>query len=176
MATNVQNYDFTRYVYQSTFLSSENRNTFCNPEKMQLVDYDQFILVNTIYPYGLQIRKRNNLCLKIKIEPFKGINTKTKGAVLYLQNEIPTGKDETGLWPTKYENTYYGDFYEINANGEKTKDLILLQAVPETKQLIIDVYYGFYPKTSKERIQLIDGHTWHKKSTPRGALKSFKTL
>ena len=166
MATNVQNLNFTRYVYQNTFLSMKYRNTFCNPEKMQRGDFDQFVLVNTIYPSGLLVRKRNNLCPKITIEPHKGINTKTKGAVLYLQNEIPTIKDITGLWPTKHDNTYYGDFYEVNGNGAKVKDLILFQAVPEIKELIIDVYYGYYPKTPKERIQLIDGHPWHKKTTP----------
>jgi hypothetical protein len=149
MATNVQDLNFTRYVYQFDFISHENSNTFCNPEKMQRGDFDQFILVNTIYPFGLATRKRNNLCPKITIEPHKGINTKTKGAILYLQNEIPNVKDETGLWPTKYDNTYYGDFYEVNSNGTKVKDLILLQAVPETKELFIDVFYGHYPRTKK---------------------------
>jgi hypothetical protein len=143
---------------------------------MQRGDFDQFILVNTIYPYGLATRKRNNLCPKITIEPHKGINTKTKGAILYLQNEIPDVKDETGLWPTKYDNTFYGDFYDFNNNGRKVKDLILLQAVLETKELIIDVYYDYYLKNQKERTRLIDGHPWYKKTTTRGGLKSFKTF
>lgn len=154
----------------------KNRNTFCNPQRMIKGDFDQFILSNTIYPFGLVINRDNKLSLRITIEPFKGLNSKSQGVLLYLQNEVPCNKDETGLRPTKYNDIYYGDFYKRNDNGTKTKDLVLCQAIPQTKQLIIDVYYGYYPKTSFERIQVIDGHLWHKKTTLKSGLKSFKTL
>ncbi|MEG3656183.1 hypothetical protein V5097_02155 [Arenibacter palladensis] len=100
------------------------------------------------------------------MEPFKNVNSKSQGVILYLSNEVPNNQDETGLRPTKYANTYYGDFYKFNDHNIKIKDLVLCQAIPPTKQLIIDVYYGYYPKTSYERIQVIDGHLWHKKNHP----------
>ena len=154
----------------------KNRNTFYNPHKMQKGDFDQFILSNTIYPYGLAVKRANKLSLRITIEPFKHLNSKSKGVIIYLQNDIPHNQDETGLRPTKYANIYFGDLYKINDNGTKIKDLVLCQALPQTKQLIIDVYYGYYPNTANERIQVIDAHPWHKKTTPWGGLKSFKTL
>lgn len=176
MSENVQNPSFTRYVYQNTYLSMRNRNTFNKPHKMIKGDFDQFILSNTIYPFGLEIKKVNKLSLRITIEPFKYFNSKSRGVVLYLQNDFPYSQDVTGLRPTKHQNVYYGDFYKINDKGVKTKDLVLVQVLEKSKELIIDVYYGYYPKNSIERMKIIDEHHWHEKTTPRSGFKSFKTL
>jgi len=165
MVSNVQNFSFTRYIYQNKFISNEHQNTFFNPTKMVHGDFDEFVLLNTIYPFGISVNKSNRLSIRITIEPYKGFNSKSKGAILYLQNDVPNNQDETGLRPTKFIDTYYGDFYKFNDAGTKIKDLVLCQILPQEKQLIIDVYYGYYPKNCKERKHLIDNHSWHKKST-----------
>tara|TARA_R110002167_G_scaffold365859_1_gene591663 strand:+ start:3834 stop:4373 length:540 start_codon:yes stop_codon:yes gene_type:complete len=176
MSINVQNLNFTRYIYQNTFTSSKYRNTFCNPEKMKQGDFDEFLLLNTIYPYGEVINRENKLSVHITIEPFKNCNTLTKDAILYLQTK-PTNEDLTGLWFTGLNRTFYGDFYKYDEGGKKIKDFVLFQAVPETKELVIDVYYGYCPKNKSERIKLIKNHLWHKKNHSNvSGLKSFKTL
>lgn len=177
MVSKVQNYNFTRYIYQNTFISNKDRNTFYNPSKMIKGNFDGFVLSNTIYPFGLPINRDNNkLSIHIVIEAFKGFNSNSKGVVFYLQNEVPNIQDETGLRPTRFVHAYYGDFYKYNNDGSKSRDLVLCQVIPKTKQLIIDVYYGFYPKTNKERLKIINGHIWHKKTTLKSGLKSFKTF
>lgn len=175
MSTIVQDFNFTRYIFQNSFVSHKNRNVFYFPKKMQISDFDEFVLANTIYPFGVALKQQKKLPIYITIEPFKNDNTKTKGAILYLQ-ETTTNKDLTGLRETRYENTYYGDFYEAKASGMKNKDFVLFQVVPETMVLIVDVFYAYYPSSKKERLKLIENHQWHKKTTPVGGLKSFKTL
>ena len=176
MSINVQDLNFTRYVYQNTFISHKHRNTFCNPHQMVRGDFDQFILSNTIRPFGIPIVRNNKLSLRITIEPFKHINSNSKGVLLYLQNEIPHNQDESGLRRTKYKNLFYGDFYKLNKTGAKCRDLIICELDPKDKLLIIDVYYGYYPTTNKERETIINNHLWHKKTTPKSGLKSFKTF
>lgn len=174
MVSEVQNLNFTRYIYQNKFISNKDRNTFYNPCKMIKGDFDEFVLANTIYPFGIAINRLNNkLSLHIIIEV---LDSKSKGVVFYLQNGVPNIQDETGLRSTKFMHIYYGDFYKYNEDKTKNKDLVLCQVLQRTKELIIDVYYGNYPNSNKERIQLIDVHPWHKKTTPRSGLKSFKTF
>tara|TARA_R110002050_G_scaffold17668_4_gene52187 strand:+ start:1519 stop:2058 length:540 start_codon:yes stop_codon:yes gene_type:complete len=176
MSTDVQNLHFTRYIYQNTYFSSKHRNTFCNPEKMKQGDFDEFLLQNTIYPYGKIINRENKLSVHITIEPFKNCNTHTKHAILYLQTK-PNNEDLTGLWFTGVLGTFYGDFYKYDGRGKKIKDFVLFQVVPETKELVIDVYYGYFPANKIERLELIKNHLWHKKNHPNmSGLKSFKTL
>lgn len=176
MQKNFQNLNFTRYIYQNIYISNKDRNTFYKPNEMIIGDFDQFILSNTIYPFGFAINRNNRLAIRIILEPFKNFNSKSKGVVLYLQNEVPNRKDETGLRPAKFIHTYYGDFYKFNNDGIKIKDLVLCQAIPKSKELIIDIYYGYYPEGFKELNELINQHQWHKKTSNRAGLKSFKTF
>jgi hypothetical protein len=174
MDANVQN--FTRYFYQNKFTSSTHRNTFSNPSKMIDGDFDEFILSNTVYPFGIDAKQENKLSVKLTIEPFKNRNTNSKGYVLYLQKNVPFCKDVTGLRSCKFNYTYHGDIYEIEKKGFKKKELILFQVIPETRELIIDVFYGYYPVNKTELLKIINQHPWHKKTTVRGGLKSFKTF
>jgi hypothetical protein len=139
-------------------------------------DFDEFTLMNTVHPFGIDVKQENKLSVKLTIEPFKDKNTNSKGYVLYLQKNMPFCKDLTGLKPCKFNNTFYGDVFEINKQGLKTKELLLFQILPETKEIIIDVFYGFYPVSNKELFKIIDQHLWHKKTPIARGLKSFKTF
>jgi len=174
MGANVQN--FTRYFYQNKFISSTHRNTFSNPTKMIDGDFDEFTLSNTVHPFGIDAKQENKLSINITIEPFKRKNSNSRGDILYLQKNTTFCEDVTGLRPCKYEDTYFGDIFEYSKDGVSSKDLILFQVLPETKELIIDVFYGYYPVNKTELLKNINEHPWHKKTTVRGGLKSFKTF
>ncbi|TLF46926.1 hypothetical protein [Maribacter aurantiacus] len=137
---------------------------------MKIGDFDRFTLKNTIHPFGIRPNVENRLTVGIVLEPFKDCNTQTRGAILYLQTE-PYARDETGLFPTRFRNAYYGDLYEKHPDGTKSKDLLLFQFIEQTKELIIDAFYGYYPRSRKELTQLIDGHNWHKKNAPESVSK-----
>ncbi len=158
MGTTVQNLNFTRWIYE---LKYSCPNTF-----------NEFVLVNRLDLYSTLNANRYELALIVEIEPFKGKNTNTKGASLYFRNCYPHDpKDETGLFPTRYENIYFGDLKFIGVDGNQKKVLVLFQIIPEYEQLIIDVFDSCYPIKSNERNQIINGHPWYKKSTPRDAFK-----
>ncbi|MCB0747281.1 MAG: hypothetical protein KDC90_07435 [Ignavibacteriae bacterium] len=111
---------------------------------------------------------RYELALNVEIEPFKNRNTKTKGVKLYFRNRFPfpyEAKDETGLRPTMFLDCYYGDIVYTNAENERNKVLVLFQVLKDEKKLIVDVFDGYYPKNTRERIKTIKQHEWYKKST-----------
>jgi hypothetical protein len=139
-------------------------------------DFDEFTLSNTVHPFGIDAKHENKLSVKITIEPFKSKNSNSRGNILYLQKNIPFCEDVTGLRPCKYVDTYFGDIFEYSKEGVSSKDLILFQVLSETKELIIDVFYNYYPVNKTELLKNINQHSWHKKTTVRGGLKSFKTF
>jgi hypothetical protein len=164
MDIRLRNLAFTRWVYKVNYISPvfigfrlENRN-----------DY-----------YSSLHADRYELALAIEIEPFKGINTKTKGADLYLRNciNLHHPKDETGLFYTKYENIYFGDIrYKTSANENK-KVLVFFQIIFNQNKIIIDVFDDYYSKSIKERNDILEVHPWYIKKAPiKSAYKSFKTL
>ena len=156
MSSNVQNLNFTRWVYG---LNYSCPNTF-----------NEFILLNRVDLFSSLNANRYELALRVQLEPHKGINSKTKGAKMYFSNWFPHDpKDETGMFPTIFDNIYFGDLKFLAIDGEEKKVLVLFQILKEDEQLIIDVFDDYYTSNIKKLNKLLNSHSWHKKSTPRSA-------
>lgn len=153
MLKKVQNENFIRYIYCLKYSCS---------------NFDEYILNNRVTIYGILKTESIDMPIRVQIEPYKNINSNTSGAIHYLRNCFPHDPiDVTGLFPTMKNNIYYGD-YKKNVGA---KVLILFQFILETKELIIDVFDNFYPINKTQLQELINGHYWHKKSTPKECLK-----
>lgn len=156
MVSSVQNLDFSRYIYT---LKYSCPNTF-----------NEFVLLYRLDIHSSLAANRYEMANTVQIEPFKGINSNTKGAKLYFTNYYPHDpKDETGMFTTHLRNTYFGDLKFLSVPGDQKKVLVFFQIIPEEEQLIVDVFDDFYTTNRKERNALLDTHSWHKKSAQKSA-------
>ena len=147
----VKNLNFTRYIYGLTYACGT---------------FNEFKLIHRTIRYSTIDPNRFDLSYRVAIEPFKGINTNTKGAKYYFAHwEGNRMKDLTGLRSSFLENVFFGDLVFFDQDGNRNKVLLLFQILPIDEQLIVDVFDSYYPKNKKERNRIIDRHPWYKKST-----------
>lgn len=162
MDAHLKNFHFTRWVYDVRYFGK----VFIEFSLDQRIDIN-----STLKP------ERYELAIRTELEPFKKINSKTKGANLYFRSCFPHDpKDETALFPTQYENIFYGDIIYYS-NNKRRKVLVFFQLVNDENRMIVDVFDEFYTKAPAERNKLLNWHPWYVKKAPlKSALKSFKTL
>ena len=127
--------NFTRYVYSLHYACEY---------------YNEFKLEHRTIKYSTIAPNRFDLALRIQLERYKGINSKSKGIKYYLSHfEGNRMKDLTGLRPTQLNNIFYGDLKYTDALGKVIKVLILVQILPENEELIADIFDWFYSKKIK---------------------------
>lgn len=162
MDAQLKNFQFTSWVFDVKYVAEK---------------FIEFRLDHQRDMYSSLSPERYKLGTITELEPFKKKNSKTKGTKIYFRNLLPHNpKDETGMFPTEYENIYYGDILYY-VNNERKQVLVFFQFVFEESKMIVDVFDDYFTKKQRERNQVLKLHPWYKKKAPiKSALKSFKTL
>jgi len=162
MDAQLKNFHFTSWVFDVNYLAE---------------GFIEFRLDKCKDTYSNLKPERYELSRITELEPFKNINSNTKNAAAYFRNCFPHDpKDETALFPTQYENIYYGDIlYDVNNKSKQV--LVFFQLVFEESKMIVDVFDDYFTKKTQERNELLLRHPCYIKKAPaRSASKSFKTL
>lgn len=153
MDAQFKNLRFTRWVYKIKYLSPV---------------FIEYRLEHRIDAHSTLKTNRYDLAIRTEIEPFKNINSKTKGANLYFRNCIPHDpKDETGMFPTQYGGIYYGDILYF-INSQRMQVLVLFQIIDKENRMVVDVFDDFFTNKPEERNKIIKYHPWYEKKKHPG--------
>jgi len=102
----------------------------------------------TIYQL-VEVKKNTNLLTDlIRIEPFLNKSRANNfNDYFRIRNNSSWQKSNliTGLKPTTTKGLFFGDCSKVGIIGNTKKSLLLFYYVPNTNQLIIDVFTDYYP-------------------------------
>ncbi|OFY96734.1 MAG: hypothetical protein A3K10_15715 [Bacteroidetes bacterium RIFCSPLOWO2_12_FULL_31_6] len=113
----------------------------------------------TVYQI-VEVKNNTNLLTDlIRIEPFLNKSKATNfNDYFRIYNKSSWAKSDliTGLIPTSTKHLFFGDCKKPSLIGNTSKSLLLFYFVPNSNQLIIDVFTDYYPYNDNLLINLLN--------------------